>query len=53
VINGGVAVVSMVIGSEYKMMWLGLKLYRKLTPSQDGQVLLFACSLLHTIGHPI
>jgi hypothetical protein len=48
--NGKVAVASMVVGSRYQMMWLGLKLCRKLTPSRSGQDLLLASSLFHQMA---
>jgi hypothetical protein len=36
--DGEVAAVSMVVGSGYQLMWLGLNVSRKLTPSREARI---------------
>jgi hypothetical protein len=38
--GGEVAAVLMVVGSGYQLMWLGLNISRKLTPSREARICL-------------
>jgi hypothetical protein len=48
--NDTASAASMVVGSEYQMVWLGLNVIGRSTPSQDGQDLLLACFILSNVG---